>query len=716
MPPMIESHLSKKVNLFTFYLVSMLSILILLSAAPIWAAQITLAWDPNEPTPNGYRLFMRAEGQTYDYTNPEWTGSDTTCTVTNLADGVQYYFVVHAYVGADESGDSNEVGYLPSGSSSSHAPVAQAGTDQFVQGQTIVTLDGLLSTDADDDPLTYTWTQVGGPAVELSNPSDVQPYFTAPGATDTTIILSFRLTVTDPDGLSSNDTCHVTIETAQSLNEAPEAEAGPNQTAICGQMVHLNGSSSDPQDDPLTCQWIQKGGPTVQLSATNVLTPSFTAPSLEEDQSVTLIFELMVSDDHGHFAADTCLVQVQKTELADADDDGVADVDDAFPDDPSEHLDTDSDGLGNNADLDDDNDGMPDDWELEYGLNPLTDDGDLDTDMDGVSNIEEYLDGTDPTETNQNIAPAQPEVLYPCDGATDIETTPKLEASDFTDPDTQDSHAQSEWRIVSEQGAKIVMQVIKDKGQLTWYRVPKLILNSNSVYSCQVRYYDSQGNASQWSLPVRFTTETNQTDANSNGVPDSQDVSVHTDLDRNGISDLQETNVMKSVLAIDEQYTIAVDLKENDDNTTTIDGATTLDPDTIDDMPKMEDIFTYGILTFRIQVEEPGQEILATIFLSGSISPDMNWLSLNADGDWANCSEDITLNADDRSIIRQLKDGGENDADGVANGTIVHAIGPIVKSDQQQDPINDPIEDESPISDSDTSGGSQGCFIGSLLN
>ena len=44
----------------------------------------------------------------------------------------------------------------------------------------------------------------------------------------------------------------------------------------------------------------------------------------------------------------------------DDDNDGVADVDDAFPLDASESLDTDADGIGNNTDTDDDNDGAAD--------------------------------------------------------------------------------------------------------------------------------------------------------------------------------------------------------------------------------------------------------------------------------------------------------------------------------------------------------------------
>jgi hypothetical protein len=55
----------------------------------------------------------------------------------------------------------------------------------------------------------------------------------------------------------------------------------------------------------------------------------------------------------------------------DFDHDGVPDEQDAFPTDPNEWQDTDNDGTGNNADTDDDGDGMPDGWEVQYGLNPL---------------------------------------------------------------------------------------------------------------------------------------------------------------------------------------------------------------------------------------------------------------------------------------------------------------------------------------------------------
>ncbi len=49
---------------------------------------------------------------------------------------------------------------------------------------------------------------------------------------------------------------------------------------------------------------------------------------------------------------------------------------------------------------DSDDDGMPDDWELENGLDPSEDDSGGDLDGDGVTNYDEYLAGTSPTSSD----------------------------------------------------------------------------------------------------------------------------------------------------------------------------------------------------------------------------------------------------------------------------------------------------------------------------
>ena len=91
------------------------------------------------------------------------------------------------------------------------APVADAGSDQKVNVLTVVTLDGSGSSDPDGDlPLTYYWTQTGGPAVTLNNPAVVTPTFTA---LTTPAALTFALVVTDSLGLASTpDEVVITVE------------------------------------------------------------------------------------------------------------------------------------------------------------------------------------------------------------------------------------------------------------------------------------------------------------------------------------------------------------------------------------------------------------------------------------------------------------------------------------------------------------------------
>ncbi|MDP8287964.1 MAG: carbohydrate-binding domain-containing protein, partial [Candidatus Electryonea clarkiae] len=73
--------------------------------------QVTLEWSPNsEPDLAGYRVFLREDGQSYDYTNPSWEGTGAMCTIYDLDDTKTYYFVARAFDSEGfESGDSNEV-------------------------------------------------------------------------------------------------------------------------------------------------------------------------------------------------------------------------------------------------------------------------------------------------------------------------------------------------------------------------------------------------------------------------------------------------------------------------------------------------------------------------------------------------------------------------------------------------------------------------------
>ena len=106
----------------------------------------------------------------------------------------------------------------------------------------------------------------------------------------------YAVTVQVSDGDSLTDTADLAV-TLTDANDAPTAEAGPNQFLVQpGATVTLSGSGSDPDaGDTLSYAWTQTGEPMVELTDANAATTTFTAPAAVT-AATTLTFRLRVTD------------------------------------------------------------------------------------------------------------------------------------------------------------------------------------------------------------------------------------------------------------------------------------------------------------------------------------------------------------------------------------------------------------------------------------
>ena len=114
------------------------------------------------------------------------------------------------------------------------APVANGGSDQTVKSGDGVVMNGSGSSDPEGAPLTYAWTQTGGPSVTLEGATSVIASFTAPQVKESTQVL-FQLVVND-GSLVATDTVTVTVE--------PRSGCGCTSGAGAPEVVMLLGGAA----------------------------------------------------------------------------------------------------------------------------------------------------------------------------------------------------------------------------------------------------------------------------------------------------------------------------------------------------------------------------------------------------------------------------------------------------------------------------------------
>lgn len=325
-------------------------------------------------------------------------------------------------------------------------PTANAGEDiQINVGETAY-FDASTSHDIDGSIVKYIWSKENSTS---STNATFSQLFTRGGA------YTFRLTVEDDRGGVDSDELTVFV------NQHPIADAGKDRTIYTNQTTILNGSNSyDPDGEIRMYYWMER--------ATSVSIPvTYTKAGVYTEN-------LSVFDHKGGEAYDSVIITVidpinnkpialidnmpvinKVIRLGDSltvDGGGSSDQEGAISylwsnnertatttfnySEEGVYIEsltvTDSDGAQTTAllnvevqglsysDGDWDDDGIPDDWEILYGLDPLHNDAELDSDNDGLTNLQEFVLSTNPIDQDTDKDGAlDGSDLYPFDTDND---------------------------------------------------------------------------------------------------------------------------------------------------------------------------------------------------------------------------------------------------------------------------------------------------------
>jgi|GEM_PF-1652412 len=353
---------------------------ILISPLSASADALLVSWEANtEPDLAGYKVYYGLKTRNYE------TYIDVGNVTSHLLDGLDYghtyYVAVTAYdTLGTESGYSDEVwATIPVPDTAPDLTIISPSEDVTILEGESVNFRGSAS--GGNAPLTYYWDFNGG--AQNSNQAD-PGYITF--TTAGTYIATF--TVTDSDGDADNKSVTVTV-------------AVPDTTPPTGGVIINSGANITPSRNV-----------TLKLSATDPEGP---------------VAGMKLSNDGKIWSGELTYAASQQWVLSTGD--GAKTVYVIFKDACGNWMSTPaSDSI--ELKLDSDNDGMPDSWEVTYGLDPNEpSDATLDSDGDGISNLEEYHEGSNPSDGSDHIPVAN--------AGPDQQTVPTrvyLDGSESLDP------------------------------------------------------------------------------------------------------------------------------------------------------------------------------------------------------------------------------------------------------------------------------------------
>ena len=229
---------------------------------------------------------IEVEGEHISY---EVSGNESGSTVTITPDIGAYgdlNLVLHVR-DSIATGDVASQPFVLSVNKVNTAPTVMVNADNTFLGET-VTLDASASTDTHDE-LSFSWQQVSGPSVTLSNADQAVASFNAAELGE----YVFNVTVTDGEFTVAKELKLTVVEKTEPPveieNTAPVVIAKGTNTTV-GNFVTLDASQSkDAESDELTYNWEQTAGTGVTLANSSTAIATFNATQAGEYQFIVTV-------------------------------------------------------------------------------------------------------------------------------------------------------------------------------------------------------------------------------------------------------------------------------------------------------------------------------------------------------------------------------------------------------------------------------------------
>jgi hypothetical protein len=193
------------------------------------------------------------------------------------------------------------------------------------------------------------------------------------------------------------------------------------------------------------------------------------------------------------------------------------------------------------------------------------------------------------------------------------------------------------------------------------------------------------------------------TDLDGDGIPDDQEVDVRVDLNGDGIPDLFQSEI-KCVNTVVGNGQMGLSIENSPHVTEIVDIESVTPPS-----PIPEDVtIPLGLLSFTLQVQDPGDQVTVRVYLSEPAPTGAKWYKYDVIDGWREYPH-AHFSPDGTYVDFELKDGDFDlgDADRIEDGMIVDPSGMGLLPEATAPP-----ESAAPSEGADSSGRSSlGCFV-----